>query len=355
MSKIRLAVLFGGMSSEYEVSCVSAGAVLKNIDRDKYEVFKVGMTKDGKWFLTEASEEEIADGSWVEKKNTPAFISPDRGNRGLAVLKDGSYSIYDIDCIFPAVHGRNCEDGVLQGLLELSGIPYVGPGVASSADSMDKSITKLIISQTGVRQAKFTLVSRDEIVNDLEDCCTRIETHFDDEYPFFIKPANEGSSVGISKAHDRAELEEGLKLAAEYDARILVEETIVGREVETAVLGNENPQVGCPGEVFSANEFYDYDSKYNDIGSETKIIDDLSEEKMNELKAAAVTVFKAMGCRGLARVDFFISEEGEIVFNELNTLPGFTGISMYPMMWNAAGVGFAELLDRLIEFAMEEK
>ncbi len=355
MRKIRLAVLFGGMSSEHEVSCVSASSVLNHLDKDKYEVFKIGMTKSGKWFLTDASAEEIADGSWAKRSNRPAFISPDRGNRGLVVFKDDTSNVYDLDCIFPVVHGRNCEDGVLQGLLELSGIPYVGPGVAASACSMDKSITKLIISQTDVKQADFVLVSADEVSSNLTMACEKVEEHFSGMYPFFIKPANEGSSVGISKAHDRSELEKGLALAAEYDCRILVEETIVGREIETAVLGNDNPQVAKVGEVLAANEFYDYEAKYNDVGSETKILDDVPEEKLAEIQEAAVTVFRAMGCRGLSRVDFFLSENNEVIFNELNTLPGFTSISMYPMMWDATGIGYSELLDRLIEYAMEGK
>lgn len=353
MKKIRLAVLFGGMSSEHEVSCVSASSVLKNLDKDKYEIYKVGMTKDGRWFLTDASEDEIADRSWEEKDNTPAFISPDRGNSGIIVLENGEFRRYEIDCIFPVVHGRNCEDGVLQGLLDLSGIPYIGPGVASSACSMDKSITKLIISQTDVKQADFVLISADEVRNELEKACSKVEEHFEGVYPFFIKPANEGSSVGISKVHDRAELEKGLTLAATYDERILVEETIVGREIETAVLGNSDPEVGRVGEVFAANEFYDYESKYNNIGSETKMVEDLPEEKIEEIKKAAVTVFNAMGCRCLSRVDFFLSDKNEVIFNELNTLPGFTSISMYPMMWDAAGLKYSDLLDKLVELAME--
>lgn len=351
MSKLNIALLFGGMSSEHEVSRVSSAAIYENLNKEKYEIYKVGMTKDGRWFLTEASPDEMKDGSWETKEsNIPAFISPDRNSRGL-VTNDG---IIPIDCVFLGVHGRNCEDGVLQGLLELSGIPYTGPGVTSSACSMDKSVTKLIAAKAGIDQADFELVTRREVEENIEDACDRVETHFGGKYPFFIKPANEGSSVGISKAHDREELARGLRSAAVYDSRILVEETIKGREIETAVLGNDNLEVAKIGEVLAANEFYDYEAKYADIGSETVMVDDISSELEDKIRETAKAVFRAMGCRGYSRIDFFLTEDGRVILNELNTLPGFTSISMYPAMWQASGLPYSDLLDRIIELAMEK-
>lgn len=353
MNKIRLAVLFGGVSSEYEVSCVSASSVLDNLDRDKYEIYKIGITKDGRWFLTMADTEQIKDGRWADRKdNISAVISPDRGCRGLLLLKDTETESIRIDCIYPVVHGKNCEDGVLQGLLELSGIPYVGPGVAASACSMDKAITKLIAGAAGINQADYVIVTASELKADETATLDRVEAYFN-KYPLFIKPANEGSSVGISKVHDRAELGRGLAEAAGYDEKILVEETIVGREIETAVLGNDKPEVAKIGEIFSCNEFYDYEAKYADIGSRTGIIDDISPELETQIKETAVRVFKAMGCKGMSRIDFFLTEDNRIILNELNTLPGFTSISMYPKMWEAAGVPYPLLLDRLIALAME--
>ena len=345
MEKIRLAVIFGGMSSEHEVSCVSCASVLDNINSEKYEIIKIGITKDGRWLLTEADSEEIRKGKWSGKT---AFLSPDR-SIGAVVTEDGYIKV---DCIFPAVHGRMCEDGVLQGLLELSGIPYVGSGVSSSACSMDKSITKLIAKEEGIRQAEFVLVRRWELEDDMENILFKVEKKLG-EYPFFIKPAREGSSVGISKAGDRKSLEQGLLEAARFDDRILVEETVEGREIETAVLGNDKLIVGEIGEILSCNEFYDYEAKYNDIGSETRIADDIPQKLQAEIKEKAKRVFKALDCRGMARVDFFLTEDNEIILNEINTLPGFTSISMYPKMMEAAGVSYSRLIDRLIELAME--
>lgn len=353
MSKIRLAVLFGGASSEHEVSCVSAASILDNLNKDKYEIYKVGITKDGSWFLTQADNDRIKDGSWADRKdNIKAVISPDRNSGGLLLLKESGTETIAIDCIFPAVHGKNCEDGVLQGLLELSGIPYIGAGVASSACSMDKSITKLIAGAASVSQADYLLVTAGELESDEDAVLDKIETYFN-KYPLFIKPANEGSSVGISKVRDRQELRVGMIQAAGYDKKILVEETVIGREIEVAVLGNDNPKAADIGEIFSCNEFYDYEAKYADIGSKTGIINNIPKDLETEIKNNAVKVFKAMGCRGLARVDFFLTDDNRIILNELNTLPGFTSISMYPKMWESAGLPYPILLDKLIELAME--
>lgn len=351
MGKLNIALLFGGMSSEHEVSRVSSAAIYDNLDREKYEIYKVGMTKDGRWFLTEASSDQMRDGSWENLAgNVPAYISPDRNSQGL-VTPEG---VLPVDCVFLGVHGRNCEDGVLQGLLELSGIPYTGPGVTSSACSMDKSVTKLIAAKAGIDQADFELITRRDVEEDLNGACDRVEKHFNGVYPFFIKPANEGSSVGISKAHNRDELAAGLVNAAGYDSKILVEETIKGREIETAVLGNDELEVARIGEVLAANEFYDYEAKYADIGSETVMVDDISPELEERIKETSKAVFRAMGCNGYSRIDFFLTEDERIILNELNTLPGFTSISMYPAMWQASGLSYSELLDRIIELAMNK-
>ena len=350
MSKLNICLLFGGMSSEHEVSRVSSAAIYENLNKDKYEIYKVGMTKDGKWFLTEAAPDEMRDGSWEKREdNISALISPDRNQKGLLTSK----GLIPIDCVVLGVHGRNCEDGVLQGLMELAGIPYTGPGVTSSACSMDKSVTKLMVAKAGIDQADFELITRREVEMDIEAACDKVEAHFNSVYPFFIKPANEGSSVGISKAHDRAELAKGLQNAAKYDVKILVEETIIGREIETAVLGNEELEVARIGEVLAANEFYDYEAKYANIGSKTVMVDDLSPELEERIREASKAVFRAMGCKVYSRIDFFLTEDERIILNELNTLPGFTPISMYPTMWQESGLPYADLLDRLIELAME--
>ena len=323
-----------------------------SLDKEKYEIYPVGITKDGRWFLTEASTDEIADGSWEETDNREAYISPSRNSRGL-VTPDG---VIPIDAVFLGVHGKNCEDGVLQGLLECSGIPYTGSGVTASACSMDKSVTKLMVDKAGIRQADFELISGTEALKsevEMDNILNKVEDHFNGEYPLFVKPAREGSSVGISKAHDRDELKDAIVLAAGYDDKILIEEAIIGREIETAVLGNSDPEVARVGEILAANEFYDYEAKYNDVGSRTVILEDLDPAVEKKIKDTAVRVFKAMGCRGYARIDFFLTEDGEVILNELNTLPGFTSISMYPQMWEASGIGYSKLLDRLIELAME--
>ncbi len=346
MNKKNIAVVFGGRSSEYEVSCRSAAAMIDNLDEEKYEVYKVGITREGEWFLSGASSREIADGSWLNSDKTGAFISPDRGRSGL-ITAGGDIPV---DCVLLAVHGRNCEDGVLQGLLECSGIPYTGSGVTSSACSMDKSVTKLMLAEAGIDQADFQLVTdRDK------EAAGRVETYFKGSYPLFVKPANEGSSVGVTKAHNREELEAGLKKALTYDSKALVEETIVGRELEAAVLGNDKPQVARIGEILAANDFYDYDAKYVNAASKTVIPDDLDPETDALIRETAARAFITMGCRGYARVDFFLTDAGRVVLNEINTLPGFTSISMFPQMWRASGMTYGELLDRLIELAMEDR
>jgi len=354
--KKNLLVIFGGASSEHEVSCKSAASVLRNLKQDKYDIYKIGITKEGNWYLTDSEPDIIETGEWENNKsNYRAAISPDPTVGGITILHyDGTYETIKIDVIYPVLHGKHGEDGTMQGLLDLAQIPYVGPGCAASAASMDKGITKLMILPTGVDQADFYLTDRHTFASNPEGIIAEIEEHFKGEYPLFVKPANAGSSVGISKAHDVKELFDAIRIAAVEDSKILIEETIVGREIEVAVLGNLHPKASKVGEILAANEFYDYEAKYNNAASKTRIIDDLPEEKLDEIRQDALTVYKAMGCRGLSRVDFFLCEDGRVVFNELNTLPGCTNISMYPKLWEATGLPYSELLDTLISLALDE-
>jgi D-alanine-D-alanine ligase len=247
----------------------------------------------------------------------------------------------------------------MQGLLDIAGIPYTGSGVAASASGMDKSLTKLVVTNTGVKQADHFLVRDWMAKEDPEGLLDDVEEHFG-RYPLFVKPASEGSSVGCSKVKNREQLETGIDLALKFDNKVLVEEAIVGREIEVAVLGNDDPQASCIGEILSANEFYDYVAKYDNIGSVTSIVTDLPDSLQNQIRQTAVSIYEIMGCRGLARVDFFLKEgpsggynDGELVFNEINTMPGFTKISMYPQLWEESGIGYGELIDKLIELAEE--
>ena len=349
-----LLIMFGGQSSEHTVSRNSVASMLPYVDRSKFCVSVVGITLGGKWFLTKASPEEIANGSWETRQdNLPAFLSPNRMFPGLQIVEDGALKTVPVDCIHPVMHGELCEDGALQGLFELCGIPYVGPGVCASACSMDKTVTKLVAASSGVRQAEYCVVTRDEVDTDIAAAVARVEMHFNGQYPMFVKPASAGSSVGVSKAHDSEELAQAFRTAKTVCNKILVEETIVGREVEVAVLGNEDAKASVVGEVLAANEFYDFDAKYENSASQTVIPADITSEESDNLRKAAISIYKALDCKGLSRVDFFLLPDGDIVFNEINTLPGFTKISMYPKLWEATGITYQELLTVLYSLAME--
>lgn len=352
LNKKTIVILFGGQSSEHEVSRVSASTIISNIDEKKYFVIPVGITKEGKWMIYNGPVDNIKNGDW-EKFGTPAVLSPDATQKGILKLVGGKFKLIPVDVVFPVLHGNFGEDGTIQGLLELAKIPYVGCGVVASAVSMDKEFTKVIAKNAGIRQAKFVKFTTDEIKNG-KKCAARVEKKLG--YPCFIKPANAGSSVGITKAHNADELIKGLEIAAEYDRKVLVEEGIVGQEVECAVLGNGEARASSVGEIFSAAEFYDYDAKYNNSESRTAIPANLSEEKMKEIRKIALKVFKAVGGRGLSRVDFFVEKDTErVIFNEINTLPGFTAISMYPQLWADAGLPIKELIDELIDLAALDK
>ena len=345
--KKQIAVIFGGQSSEHDVSCVSAANVIDGLNTDKYEIHRIGITKEGHWLYVDETS-QIRDGSWRDSAVT-AVISPDRKTGGLLKIRGDRVERVSVDVAFPVLHGLYGEDGTIQGLFELAGIPYVGCGVLASAASMDKISTKIFAARAGVRQARYVTDTAKEL-SGIEKTMDAVEKELG--YPVFVKPSNAGSSQGVSKARDRAELEAAIRLAKQHDHRVLIEENIVGREIECAVLGGERAEASVVGEILAAAEFYDYDAKYNNADSQTVINPDLPEETKEQIRRSALAVFKAVDGFGLSRVDFFVENEtGEVVFNEINTLPGFTNISMYPMLWKAMGVELTELLDRLIELA----
>ena len=326
--KLSVCILFGGMSPEHEVSLRSAESVLNNIDHEKYNVFPVGITKDGDWMLFGGKDyAELPAGTWMNNAaNCRAAISPIRG-QGLLRFEGDCVVRERIDVVFPVMHGENCEDGAVQGLLELAGIPYVGPHVAASAVAMDKTLTKLVVDQAGIPQAAWHLVRSSELEHHVDHVVAALEQKF--TYPMFVKPAGTGSSVGVSKAANREALCAALHAAAKFDTKILVEEFIDGREIEVAVMGNDSPAASVCGEIDSGAEFYDYEAKYVTDTSVAYIPARISEEVEEQVRELAVNVYSAIGCQGLSRVDFFVTYEGNrIVFNEINTLPGFTTISM---------------------------
>jgi D-alanine-D-alanine ligase len=350
---LNLLVLFGGASPEHEVSLRSAEFILHNIDPEKYQVYAVGITKEGIWrYFPSRDYSLLPKNTWQEAEGVcDAVLSPSRG-KGLMILHESGTELVPIDCCFPVLHGENGEDGSIQGLMQLAGIPCVGPGVAASASSMDKTITKLLVGETGVRQANWYLARRRSIEKHLDRLVSDIEQG--GGYPLFVKPSGTGSSVGVSKVKNREELKTALQKAAQYDSKVLVEEFISGHEVEVAVLGNDEPMASVVGEVIAGAEFYDYEAKYNSTESRTEIPADIPQEAAERLRQAAITVYQAIGCKGMSRVDFFLTYEGnEVVFNEINTLPGFTSISMYPKLFEATGVPGDKLVDELIRLAME--
>lgn len=346
--KKNLCVIFGGQSPEHDISRKSVTSVLNNLNADKYDIYTIGITRDGRWYLYTGDWSKIEHGDWEKDYDNlkTAFISPDSSQHGIVV---GDGTVIHIDVIFPVLHGEYGEDGTIQGLFELSHIPYVGMGVLASANGMDKTYSKLVFQSAGIPQADWVVVLGSD---DFEAKADEIEAKLG--YPCFIKPARLGSSVGISKAHDRRELIEALNNAKLFDRRILVEEHIDGHEVECAVLGNFDVKASTVGEIKPTVEYYDFDAKYNDNSTELLIPADISEEKIEEIREYAIRAFRALDGQGLSRVDFFVKHsDGGIILNEINTLPGFTNISMYPKLWDAAGIGYKELLDRLIDLAQE--
>ena len=353
MKKLNVCILFGGMSPEHAVSLRSAESVLNNLNPEKYHIIPVGITRDGCWLHFNSTDYSLLPGGkWeTHPDNCPAAISPVWG-QGLLRFEPDGVKLIPVDVAFPVLHGENGEDGAVQGLMQLAGIPCVGPDVAASAVSMDKTLTKLVVDHIGQPQAAWSLIRRKDLQHHMEEILAKLQEKF--SFPMFVKPAGTGSSVGVSKAANPVALQAALLAAAEYDEKILVEEFIWGREVEVAVLGNDSPIASICGEIDSGAEFYDYDAKYITDTSVAYIPARIDEQVAEQVRDAAVKIYSALGCRGLSRVDFFVTyEDNRMVFNEINTLPGFTSISMYPKLFEASGVAYSDLLDRLLELAME--
>ena len=352
MNRLNVALLFGGVSSEHDVSRVSAKTFADALCEEKYQVYKIGITKDGRWLYYPGPTDRMPDGSWELWEGCQSCIlSPDRADHGLLLRGLGGQAIVlPIDVAVPVLHGKNGEDGTVQGLLELAGIPYVGCGVLASAVCMDKAVANTLLDAAGVPRCAWAWASRAECA-DLDALEARVSRAL--AYPIFVKPANAGSSVGISKAMDKAGLEAAVKVALAEDDKVVFERFVKGQEVECAVLGNGPAASTRPGEVLASEEFYTYDDKYVLGTSRTLIPADLAPEKLEEVKAMAERAYAALGCQGLARCDFFVQADGTVLVNEVNTMPGFTAISMYPKLMEAAGMPLPKLADRLVELALE--
>lgn len=357
--RLRIGVLFGGRSGEHEVSLQSARAVMDALERAGHEVVPVGINKQGRWLVGGDPLHALSSGTLSSERGATMLPEPGRG--GLVPLAEredaleplaARATIGTLDVLFPVLHGTYGEDGTVQGLFELAAVPYAGSGVLGSALGMDKVVQKSLLRGLGLPVADFLSVTRRSLEQDPEAIVRDIEASLG--YPCFTKPANLGSSVGVSKASDRAELLRGLEEAARYDAKLLVERAIDARELECAVLGNDAPEASVVGEILPAGEFYDYRAKYLDTGSQAIIPADVPESVSEEVRRLAVTAFTALNCSGLARVDFFLERgSAKLLINEINTMPGFTEISMYPKLWEASGVSFPALVSRIAELALE--
>ncbi len=382
MKKLRIGILFGGRSGEHEVSLLSAASVLNAIDKNTYEVVPIGITKEGRW-VSASDAERLLQGKPFEAR--PLRAGDPEATSAAAVLHNGESVVVppephtsatgltpfqsdsparrtsdraiNVDVIFPVLHGTFGEDGTIQGLLELADIPYVGAGVLGSAAGMDKDVMKSLFKATGLPIVKHVTILRSHWESEPKKVRELVESKL--KYPVFVKPANLGSSVGISKAHDRKELGPAIEEAAKYDRKIVIEAGVGGkknkaREIEVAVLGNDKPEASVPGEIVPCKEFYDYDAKYVDEGSVPIIPAKLSQSETKKVQQLAVAAFQAVDCSGLARVDFLMDPKSrKIYLNEINTMPGFTSISMYPKLWAASGVGYAELIERLIQLGVQ--
>ncbi|MFZ5968828.1 MAG: D-alanine--D-alanine ligase [Bacillota bacterium] len=361
--KINVAVVFGGKSGEHEVSLMSATSIIRAMDKEKYNIIPLGITKEGNWMIYNGPVEKIESGEWEGISNkllqdNPAkhvfSVIPLGNQKSESSLECIPQNLGEqIDVVFPVLHGPYGEDGTIQGLLEMANIPYVGAGVLASAVGMDKVFAKRLFEMAGLPMGKYCVIMRKKWKEDHETYIRMIEENF--TYPVFVKPANLGSSVGISKAHDRDEFIKGVEEAAKHDRKILIEEFISCRELECGVLGNDEPMASVVGEIVPSHEFYDYEAKYFDDGKSKMIIPaDIPEEKAQEIRELAVRGYKAIDCSGLGRVDFFMEKGTQNIYiNEINTMPGFTKYSMYPLLWANTGLPYDQLIDRLIELAIE--
>ncbi len=348
--KIRVGIIFGGKSAEHEVALQSAKNVIDAINKEKYEITLIGIDKEGRWQLNDRSH-------YLLNEQNPKLISLNKTENEVALIPGdnkfldtfGNRKLETLDVIFPIIHGTNGEDGTIQGMLKLAGIPFVGADVLGSAIGMDKDVAKRLLKEAGIPIADFVTVKKYELDKlDFEMVEEKLK------YPMFIKPANAGSSVGVSKASNRKELVEGLEKAFLYDYKVLVEEFIKGREVECAILGNENPIASAIGEIIPTHDFYSYEAKYIDEkGALLEIPAKIDSEVVKKLQEIAIETYKTLCCEGMARVDFFLTEDGKAIINEINTIPGFTKISMYPKLWEVSGLSYEKLIDRLIELAIE--
>jgi D-alanine-D-alanine ligase len=351
-NKLKVGILFGGRSAEHEVSLVSATSVINALDKSKYDVVPIGITKEGRWLSTVNAVQLLKEHAPIEQLPEHVLL-PDPRKQSLVNIS-GAFpqDAHRLDVIFPVIHGTFGEDGTIQGLFELADIPYVGAGVLGSSIGMDKVIAKRLLQQVKVPVTPDVAFLFKGYQKKPKPWITAIEKKL--RYPCFVKPPNQGSSVGISKAHNRKELIAAIETAGEYDRKILVEKAaITPREIEFSVLGNDEPIVSLPGEIIPSNEFYDYDAKYVDGKSKAIIPAAISKPVLKRMQQCAVTAFKALECAGMARVDFFLQKNGKFYLNEINTIPGFTSISMYPKLWEASGVQYPDLLDRLIQLAIE--
>jgi D-alanine-D-alanine ligase len=377
--KLRVGVVFGGRSGEHEVSLLSAASILNAIDRNKFDVTPIGITKEGRWLAAadahallkngagaegrhlRAGDPEMTPGARLLHEGIPTLLVPEpAGESSAAIEKARSIGGQSLDVVFPVLHGTFGEDGTIQGLFELAGIAYVGSGVLGSSAGMDKDVMKRLFAEAGLSIVKHVTILRVDWEKSPRKAIAQIEAKL--KYPMFVKPANLGSSVGISKAHDRKELGPALDEAAKYDRKLVIEEGVGGRkmrarELEVAVLGNDDPQASVVGEIIPGKEFYDYEAKYLSEGSVPVIPAKLSRSETKKIREMAVTAFKACDLAGLSRVDFLMEPDGKrrIYINEVNTLPGFTQISMYPKLWEATGLRYKELITRLIDLALERK
>lgn len=350
--KVKILLVFGGVSSEHEVSRNSAFSILSNLDKNKYEIITVGITKDGRWLLTEANFVDIKTGKWEKYcENKAATLSLDKGKNQLILLEKNGYIAKNIQCIWAVLHGKNGEDGTIQGLCQLADIPYVGPDVCSSAICIDKVYTKLLADSMKIKQGRYIFTHIDQYEGHETTFIDKVKDSFD-KYPLFVKPARAGSSVGITKVSKATDLLKAVETAFMEDSKIVVEECIQGREIEVAVLGNESPKASCPGEIVLDNDWYDYHTKYGDKSTKLIIPAAIDKPTTKAIQEKALNIYKKFGCRGLSRIDFFLTENNEIFFNEINTMPGFTEASMYPQLWEHSGLTYSKLLDEIIKYAL---
>lgn len=350
INKINLGILFGGNSSEYEVSLMSAFSVLSNIDTSKYHIHKIGITKQGKMFYYQGDNSSIKTDDWWKSDCEDCVISPDRIHHGLILLQN-QYKIVKLDIAFPILHGKNGEDGTVQGLLTMAGIPFVGCDILSSACCMDKDMTHIILDKNGVKTSDYMSLLFCDYDKNKDNAVKDIYSNIG--LPCFIKPANAGSSVGVSKVSCKNDIEQALNIAFVHDKKVIIEKMVVGIEIECAVFGNTEVKASVLGEIESCNDFYDYDAKYIAQKTNTYIPARIDKDISEKIQNIAIKAYKSMGCNGFARVDFFLTNNNDIILNEINTIPGFTSISMYPQLMIKSGISYKELIDRLISLGLE--